>query len=116
MLQVFELLSRLLLPTWSRDNWQSTIRTLVNAHPEYAHIGAWGARETADIVYDDTTGMLTLLLIEKGYLNHNEWNGETPKYFVEVKTTTGPCNVPFFMSENQYRLVSISYSVLLARD
>jgi hypothetical protein len=114
--QVFELLSSLVLPNWSRDNWQSTIRTLVNAHQEYADIGAWGARETADIVYDDTTGMLTRFLIEEGYLNRNDWGGKTPKYLVEVKTTTGPCNVPFFVSQNQYRLVSMYYSVLLARD
>lgn len=86
---------------------------LVNAHQEYVDISPWTGRETADIVYNDTTGVLTRVLIDLGYLDRDGWDGVTPEYYIEVKTTTGPSKVPFFISENQYRLVRMSCSVLL---
>lgn len=69
-------------------------------------MAAWNRRETADLVYADTAGDFTDTLIGCGYLNHDEWHGARPKYYIEVKTTTGPCGTPFYMSGNQYRLVS----------
>jgi hypothetical protein len=93
------------LPNWSRENWQSTIRHYVSAHEDYSDLQPWRHRETADIVYHDTEGRLTEMLVTKEYLN-DEWLHKTPKYFIEVKTTTGPCNTPFYMSGNQYQLVS----------
>ncbi|KAH6986493.1 hypothetical protein BKA56DRAFT_670643 [Ilyonectria sp. MPI-CAGE-AT-0026] len=104
-LYVFELLSQLNLPGWDRANWQSTIRTYVKIHPEYTNMEAWNRRETADLVYPDTTGHFTDTLIDCGYLDHDEWHGARPKYYIEVKTTTGPCGTPFYMSGNQYRLM-----------
>ncbi|KAJ4123151.1 hypothetical protein NW768_009679 [Fusarium equiseti] len=105
-LYVFELLSKLELPGWSRENWQSTIRTYAAGHPDYAGLSHWSRRETADLVYVDASGRLTNILIEAGILAAEQWSEKQPKYYFEVKTTTGPCKTPFYMSGNQYRLVS----------
>jgi len=67
----------------------------------------WNGRETADIVYDDHAGVFTEFLIDKGYLAPQTWRGCKPQYYVEVKSTTGPCGLPFFMSKYQYRRVSL---------
>ncbi|KAF5710614.1 hypothetical protein FGLOB1_5378 [Fusarium globosum] len=88
-LYVFELLSSLNLPNWNRTNWQK----------------AWRGRETADLVYADTEGQLTNTLIGCGYLGHDEWHGARPRYYIEVKTTTGPCSTAFYLSGKQYQLM-----------
>ncbi len=69
----------------------------------------WNARETADIVYDDVEGNLTRWLIDGGHLAEHEWQRARPQYFLEVKTTTGPCDWPFYMSKKQYERVSALY-------
>lgn len=68
----------------------------------------WSQRETADIVYPDVQGEFTTLLIDNGYLGE-EWRAARPKYLLEVKTSTGPLATPFYMSKNQYQLVSYSF-------
>ncbi|KAF4495856.1 hypothetical protein FAGAP_7989 [Fusarium agapanthi] len=102
-LYVFELLSKLDLPGWGRNNWKSTIRTYANIHPEYADLSHWSNRETADLVYSDTQGDLTRILVDAEVLS-DDWSIRRPRYYIEVKTTTGPCGTPFYMSGNQYRL------------
>lgn len=82
------------------------MRSYASAHPDYADMPAWNGRETADITYDDAAGSLTALLIDRGYLGPEEWQDARPRYFIEVKSTTGPCATPFFMSKHQYRRVS----------
>ncbi|KAK5652684.1 hypothetical protein OQA88_10278 [Cercophora sp. LCS_1] len=69
-MQAFQLLSNLNppLPSFSLSNWQSTIRHCVTRHPGFSDLQPWTGTETSDIVYDDTSGELTRLLIEKGYL------------------------------------------------
>ncbi|KAF4446685.1 hypothetical protein F53441_9727 [Fusarium austroafricanum] len=110
-LYVFELLSKLELPNWGFGNWQSTIRTYVTVHSDYADLAPWPNRETADLVYLDTEGKLTDTLIDANILSPGEWTGKRPRYCIEVKTTTGPCKTPFYMSGNQYRLMeSIHHS------
>lgn len=106
--QVFELLSHLdpELPGFCRDNWQSTVRKFVTAHPKYADMPAWSGLETADIVYDDNKRILTELLADKGYLNWGCWRDKRPRYLIEVKSTTGPVHTPFYVSKRQYRMVS----------
>ncbi|OXV09681.1 hypothetical protein Egran_02556, partial [Elaphomyces granulatus] len=103
---VFEILSHLHpgLTNFSRGNWQSTIRKYVTIHQEYSNMDPWNGRETTDIRYDDHDGILTSLFIEKEYLS-SVWAGRRPKYFIEVKSTTGPCHTPFFMSKNQYQMM-----------
>ena len=102
------MLSRLDPPLagFSRENWQSTIRSYVTGHPDYAGLQHWGGRETSDITYADYDSTLTALLIDKGYLPEDAWQGARLQYYIEVKTTTGPCHTPFYMSGDQYRRVS----------
>ncbi|PYI03189.1 hypothetical protein BO78DRAFT_452009 [Aspergillus sclerotiicarbonarius CBS 121057] len=108
---VFEVLSRLspILPGFSRDNWQSSIREYVRLHDEYADMQPWNGRETADITYSDSEGVLTSILIDKGYLRSDRWSGKTPKYYLEVKSTTSSCETPFYMSKYQYARVGLPF-------
>ncbi|CAM1500468.1 Fc.00g096300.m01.CDS01 [Cosmosporella sp. VM-42] len=102
---VFELLSGLhkKLPSFSRGNWQSTVRNFVTVHPDYSDMEPWTGIETADIVYFDKDSVFTELLINKGYLERADWVGKTPRYLIEVKTTTGHFRTPFYMSKWQYQ-------------
>ncbi|KAL4806048.1 hypothetical protein BDV18DRAFT_160118 [Aspergillus unguis] len=99
---VFELLLGAELPGFSRTNWRSTIRTRVSVHPDYYDLAAWNGAETADIVYEDTSASLTSLLANAGLLG-GEMVGANPRYYIEVKTTTGECESAFYMSRAQYR-------------
>ncbi|KAL4881114.1 hypothetical protein BJY04DRAFT_218629 [Aspergillus karnatakaensis] len=99
---VFEILLRQELLNFDRTNWRSTIRKHVSSHPDYQDLTPWNGVETADIVYHDSTSSLTSTLINAGHLN-GRWAESTPKYFIEVKTTTGECDSAFFMSRAQYR-------------
>jgi len=51
--------------------------------------------------------VLTKILINAGYLSQIDWEGATPTYFIEVKTTAGTCGTPFYMSRSQYVRVSL---------
>lgn len=82
------------------------MRHYVTAHPDYAGMTPWTGRETSDITYTDTQGVLTELLIRNHYLDGDRWTGRAPKYFIEVKTTTSFCDAPFYMSNAQYQRVS----------
>ncbi|KAK7425103.1 hypothetical protein QQX98_000017 [Neonectria punicea] len=102
---VFELLSRLSpsLPGFGRHNWQSTMRKFVTVHSKYSEMPPWIGKETSDIVYHDTDRVLTELLVEKGHLQREAWLKKTPRYFIEVKCTTGKCDTPFYISKGQYQ-------------
>ncbi|KAF9762845.1 hypothetical protein IL306_003313 [Fusarium sp. DS 682] len=106
-LYVFELLKSLepKLPGFALNNWKSTLRHYAQAHPEYAEIQSPSGRETSDLIYDDVEGVLTKLLIDNGYLSKEEWENERPRYLLEVKSTTGPCHAPFFVSKRQYQRI-----------
>ncbi|RYO85206.1 hypothetical protein DL766_007003 [Monosporascus sp. MC13-8B] len=100
---VFELLSSLNPPLrgFCRDNWKSTIRRYATAHPDYADMSDWTGNETSDLEYKDENGMLTEALVRHGYLS-STWRGRRAQYYIEVKTTPGPWDTPFFMSHAQY--------------
>ncbi|KAI0182894.1 hypothetical protein EV127DRAFT_40641 [Xylaria flabelliformis] len=100
-LYVFELLSR--LPGFSRNNWKSNMRKYVIPHPNYADMEEWHGRETSDIEYWDVQSTLTGELIENGFLARDSWEGKLPHYYIEVKSTTGSCDTPFYMSKAQYQ-------------
>ncbi|KAE8403244.1 hypothetical protein BDV37DRAFT_283851 [Aspergillus pseudonomiae] len=109
--QVFEVLSRLRpnLPGFSRESWQSTIRQYIQLHEDYIDLQPWCGRETADLVYTDSEGILTSFLIAKGYLSSEMWAGKSPRFYLEVKSTTSSCETPFYMSKYQYeRMQSFS--------
>ncbi|KAH7378152.1 hypothetical protein BKA64DRAFT_585931 [Cadophora sp. MPI-SDFR-AT-0126] len=88
------------------ENWRSSIRGYAKVLPEFRHLEAWPGRETSDLVYDDTNGVFTRLMISLGYLNADHWANKTPRYYIEVKCTTGNCEMPFIVSQNQVDLVS----------
>ena len=101
------MLKSLELPGFSMERWQSNIRHYAAAHPDYADIRRWPGRETSDLTYQDIQGDLTRLLIDTGHLAGELWRDRRPMYFLEVKTTTGPCHTPFFVSKRQYERVCI---------
>jgi hypothetical protein len=70
--------------------------------------------ETADIIYKDTEGEFTQLLITNGYLDGSIWAHARPKYFLEVKTTTKECATRFFLSKSQYKRVYLLSERLVA--
>jgi hypothetical protein len=83
-------------------NWQSRIRSTVRHHQEYASIDDFKiSNETADIVFNDRDGKLTKSLIAGGYLQAESWKDRTPKYWIEVKTTTSRCETPFMVGRDQ---------------
>ncbi|RYP09924.1 hypothetical protein DL764_000966 [Monosporascus ibericus] len=100
---VFEILASLTpsLAGFSRENWRSTIRRYATEHPEYADMCSWVGTETSDLEYVDEAGTLTNALLQHGFLT-DEYRGRRPRYYIEVKTTPGPCDAPFFMSHAQY--------------
>lgn len=83
------------------ESWQSRIRHLVSPHHLYTGITQWTGVETTDIVYNDKDSQLTKLLVQSGHLTHL-WQGRTPTFYIEVKTTMGDVSNPFFCSQNQF--------------
>ncbi|KAJ4530448.1 hypothetical protein HRR80_007443 [Exophiala dermatitidis] len=113
-LYVFELLKAWGVTNFSIDQWQSSIRHYVNILPEYAAEPSWHGREISDIMYKGYCPRLMELVRENTSFPYPAWlrglasgSTRTPavNYYIEVKTTSGPCNTPFFMSSNQYRLM-----------
>lgn len=100
---VFELLSSMnpAARGFSRENWTSTIRKYATAHPHYADMESWRGIETSDLQYKDDDGTLTEALIAKGHLR-SKWRNSRPHYYIEVKSTPGPWDTPFFMSHAQW--------------
>jgi hypothetical protein len=98
------------------QHWQSSIRHLVRAHDSYAHVTRQGGREIADIVFKDTDNTLAKELrtnvlgddfenwCPDWLANFNETT-EPAEWLFEIKTTTGPCETDFFMSNTQYDLM-----------
>ena len=79
----------------------------MTVHENYRDMEPWRGAETADITYDDTEGEFTQLLIANGYLDESIWARATPKYFLEVKTTTKECATRLFLSKSQYQRVCL---------
>ncbi|EHK18343.1 uncharacterized protein TRIVIDRAFT_47475 [Trichoderma virens Gv29-8] len=106
-LYVFELLKACnpSLPNFGVDNWKSRIRSYARKHPEYATMEPWHGIETSDLVYHDSMGAFTKLLIDKCYFDASTWGNRRPKYHFEVKTTASSCETRFFVSKKQYKMV-----------
>jgi hypothetical protein len=100
------------VPYFGRHNWESSIRHFVKVHEDYANLKPLKnpkKREEADIVFEDSAGKLTAILIDNGYLDSAVWKNAKPKYYIEVKTTRKECATKFFMSKSQYKRVSYRY-------
>ncbi|KIW01104.1 uncharacterized protein PV09_07391 [Verruconis gallopava] len=102
---VFELLMRLRLPGFCRDNWQSKLRQKISVHDSYSDMMPWTGTESSDIVYNDGEGALTNLLIDRGYLDVRLWRGGRPRYHIEVKATIGENETPFYVSQSQFTMM-----------
>ncbi|KAN0099174.1 hypothetical protein V8E51_012949 [Hyaloscypha variabilis] len=92
-------ISRELSNDWDPTrHWTSRNRNTV--YPESPFRGNEG--DYADFTYADTHGEFTRLLARHGFI-HNvaPWFSSPPTYHLEVKSTTGSCLDPFFMSNNQ---------------
>jgi hypothetical protein len=77
----------------------------VQIHEDYHDLEPWTGKDV-DIIYYDKDGIFTGLLVGNGYLD-SIWIGAQPTYWLEVKTTTRECSAPFFLSRNEYQLVSV---------
>lgn len=77
-------------------------------HEKYGDMASYDGPETADIIYDDLDGALTNYLARCDFIDKDIWRGKTPKYLLEVKTTTQECEARFFMSKSQVQRVSLS--------
>lgn len=102
---VFTILSCIQDLEFDLQNWRSSIRRYVQVLPEYQELSAWPERETSDLVYDDINGFFTRLMISLGYLNADHWAGKMPRYYIEVKCTTGVCETPCIVSQHQVDLM-----------
>ncbi|CAJ2509151.1 Uu.00g141770.m01.CDS01 [Anthostomella pinea] len=109
-----ELFSSPLCEGFSRDNRRSTIREFAS-HPDYADMTGWAGFETSDMEYLDSDGALTMALIRKGYLP-SFWEQRKPHYYIEVKTTPGNRDTPFFMSQIQYEKLASEGSLSFTAD
>jgi hypothetical protein len=56
-------------------------------------------------VYGDIDGVLTSLLIDRGYLASPTWDRERPMYYIEAKATTSFLSTAFFVSHNQEQMM-----------
>ncbi|KAI1385608.1 uncharacterized protein F4822DRAFT_413682 [Hypoxylon trugodes] len=101
---VFELLRAMspALRGFTRANWTTTIRMYVTAHADYANMDSCSDNETSDLEYEDSHGTLTEVFINRKHLGP-QWRGRHPKYYIEVKTTPGSKDTPFYMSDAQYK-------------
>lgn len=92
------------------DNWQSSIRRYVSILPEYQDEPTWTGREISDIMYSGNCPRLMDILRRNTTFPYPVWlesatTSTAVHYHIEIKTTSGPCSTPFFMSGNQYTLM-----------
>lgn len=98
------------MPEFKGDNWTSRIKGLVKVHPDYESMKLWnGFEELADLEYHDTTGVFTKFMTEKGHLPRAQWEGKTPTYYFEVKSTPRACDAEFYMGGAQYQKARPAY-------
>ena len=109
-IQVYERLRALGVNDFTIDNWQSTIRRYVNVHPDYRDMADWTGREVSDLMYTGSCSRLTKFLIECSRPHQypvflNDGLSRPVNIHLEVKTSTGGCTTPFYMSHHQYQLM-----------
>jgi hypothetical protein len=82
----------------------------VTCHPDYADLPRWFGLEKADIMYEGTCPQLVQFLIDHCATDNYPPFLDQPlsrpvNFHLEVKASTGHKDVPFFMSQKQYRLM-----------
>lgn len=101
---MFEILSKLKLPGFDSGNWRSRIRHYVKVHEKYRSLEEWKGKDV-DMVYEDSKGVLTKILVEKGHLDDSWSQAKSSEYWLEVKTTTWKCRARFFLTDPEYERV-----------
>lgn len=86
------------------------MRQYVGRLAEYRDLAPWIGREISDIMYEGSCSRLQAFLRQTTSHSYPPWLESTTesrpiRYHIEVKATSGPCNTPFFMSQNQYKLM-----------
>jgi hypothetical protein len=71
----------------------------------YHNLQNWSGKETTSIVYDDTEGLFTQLLVNQGYISRPWWVSKRPKYYIDVKATTRFWTSPFSVTQDQIDLM-----------
>ncbi|KAH7013105.1 hypothetical protein EDB80DRAFT_607184 [Ilyonectria destructans] len=84
---------------WSHEQWTSKLR-VENGHPRFTEL----ERNFADFTYTDDSGQMKAYFQNAGVDQATRWSNSTT-YHLEVKTTTGSCNQPFFVSQNQVNMM-----------
>jgi hypothetical protein len=83
---------------WSYENWTSKLRSW-DGYPEFTE----NERGYSDFTYIDEAGEMRMAL--------QDTSTQAPrfpaKYHIEVKATPSDYTVPFFVSQNQVKMVSV---------
>ena len=93
---------------WTFKNWTSKLRT-GDEHPTFTEL----EKNYADFTYTDRYGRMIEVLRQAGVNISPGWSSST-KFHLEVKATLGPCQEPFFVSQNQLNKVCTSKNLLFA--
>lgn len=94
------------LHQFSRANWQSKIRSLVNVLDDYKDLRSYSSIiETADIVYHDRNNELFEILRARGHFTNVQTPPDPFTFQIEVKTSTSNLETEFFVSQRQVNLM-----------
>lgn len=88
---------------WSYENWTSKLR--VDADQNYPPFTQNEGGFT-DFTYVDHSWQMKTFLEGSAFGVDTAWSNTTT-YHLEVKTTTGGCGEPFFVSQNQLDMVCV---------
>ena len=69
----------------------------------------YSGQSVADFAYDDSEGALTRLLF--GADRMESWRDRWPKYYLEVKASSGSADLPFHVSAQQLSAVRVSFTL-----
>lgn len=93
------------LRNFGRDAWKSRIRHRVTVTERYKNLPRWTGTETADIVYYDVDGQLANFLARQDSVILSNLSlsnlRKDPTFYIEVKSTLGAEDTPFFCSQSQ---------------
>lgn len=98
------------IPDWSHENWTSGLRAEHNEYPPFNQ----NEKDFTDFTYRDRSGAMVRFLRKAGAPVLDYWSTATT-FHLEVKTTPGGWDVPFFVSKYQIEKVSLRRWGLILR-
>jgi hypothetical protein len=99
-LQTYNFLRSNLPTSFGADCWTSNMR-VKNGLPAFTGMES----SYSDFTLLDTAKEFSTLVLDRD-LHADCWAGNATTFHIEVKSTTGACNEPFYMSYNQQNMVS----------